>query len=135
MMSLILFIEGVFVLRKISCKVPLFITSVTSNVGRISSELLLFLVLLFVVMVVLLLFVVSSCVDCESLIFSCSHLLFSSYESSFFFFPESVESKHFLLAHIPRMNESRDPGRPFKEAITTSVFFTSSFTASSCSLI
>ena len=58
---------------------------------------------------------------------------FSSYESSFFFFPDSTESNHFLLAHIPRINESHDPGRPFKVAITTSAFFTSSFTASSCS--
>ena len=41
------------------------------------------------------------------------------YESSFFFFPESTESNHFLLAHIPWMNESHDPGRPFKVAITT----------------
>ena len=73
--------------------------------------------------------------DGESLIFSFSHLLFSYYESSFFFFPESAESNHFLLAHIPHMNESYDPGRPFKVAITTSTFFTSSFTASSCSLI
>ena len=60
---------------------------------------------------------------------------FSSYELRFFLFPESTKSNHFLLAHIPRMNESHDPGRPFKVDITTSVFFTSSFTASSCSLI
>ena len=46
-----------------------------------------------------------SSLDGESLIFSCSHLLFSSYESSLFFFPDSAESNHFLLAHIPRMNE------------------------------
>ena len=58
----------------------------------------------------------------------------SYYESSLFFFPESVESNHFLLAHIPRMNESHDPGRPFKVVITTSAFSTSS-TTSSCSLI
>ena len=57
-----------------------------------------------------------------------------SYESSFFFFSESAESNHFLLAHIPCMNESHDPGRLFKVAITTSALFTSSFTASSCSL-
>ena len=43
------------------------------------------------------------------------------------------ESNHFLLAHIPWMNESHDPGRPFKMAITTSTFFISSSTASSCS--
>ena len=61
---------------------------------------------------------------------------FSSYETSFFFFfPETVESNYFLLAHILRMNESHDPGRPFKVAITTSTFFTSSLTASSCSFI
>ena len=66
----------------------------------------------------------------ESLIFICFHLLFSSYESSFFFFSESIEINHFLLTHIPWMNESHDPGRPFKVAITTSAFFTS---ASSCS--
>ena len=71
----------------------------------------------------------------ESLIFSCSHFLFSYYESSLFFFPESVESNHFLLAHIPCMNESHDPGRPFKVAITTSAFSTSSSTATSCFLI
>ena len=66
----------------------------------------------------------------ESLIFSCSHILFSYYESSFFFFPEFAESNQFLLAHIPWMNESHDPGKPFKVAITTS-----SSTATSCSLI
>ena len=52
-----------------------------------------------------------------------------------FFFSKSAKSNHFLLQHIPCMNESHDPGRPFKMAITTSAFFTSSFTASSCSLI
>ena len=71
----------------------------------------------------------------ESLIFSCSHILFSYYESSLFFFLDSAESNHFLLPHIPRMNDSYDPGRPFKVAITTSAFSTSSSTASSCSLI
>ena len=60
---------------------------------------------------------------------------FSSYETSFFFFPRSAESNHSLLEHIPWMNEFYDPGRPFKVAITTSAFFTSSFTVSSCSLI
>ena len=75
-----------------------------------------------------------SSLDGESLIFNCSHLLFSSYESSFFFFPKSAESNHFLLAHIPRMNESHDPGRPFKVA-TTSAFSTFSSTATICSLI
>ena len=53
----------------------------------------------------------------------------SYYESSFFFFLESVESNHFLLAHIPLMNESHDPGRPFKVVITISSFSTYSFTA------
>ena len=72
----------------------------------------------------------------ESLIFSCSHLLFFYYESSFFFLcPEFAESNHSILAHIPQMNESHDPGRPFKVAITTSALFTSSFTASICTLI
>ena len=66
----------------------------------------------------------------ESLIFSCSHLLFSYYESSFFFFSKFSESNHFLLAHIPHMNESHDLGRPFKVAITTSYS-----TTTSCSLI
>ena len=56
----------------------------------------------------------------ERLIFICFHLLFSSYESSFFFFLESAESNHFLLAHIPQMNESHDTGRPFKVLITIS---------------
>ena len=77
--------------------------------------------------------------DGEILIFSCSHLLFSYYESSFFFlcvlFPDFAESNHFLLAHIPRMNESHDPGRPFKVIITTSAFSTYFSTTSSCSLI
>ena len=50
-------------------------------------------------------------------------------------FLESIEINHFLLAHIPHMNEFHDPGRPFKVAITTFAFFTFSFTASSCSLI
>ena len=54
--------------------------------------------------------------------------------SSFFFFPESAESNHFLLAHIPHMNESHDPERPFKVAITASALFTSSFTSSICFL-
>ena len=76
-----------------------------------------------------------SSLDGKSLIFSCSHLLFSSFFFLWVLFLESIESNHFLLAHIPRMNESYDPGRPFKMAITTSAFFTSSFTTSSCSLI
>ena len=65
-----------------------------------------------------------SSLDGESFIFICSYLLFSSYELSFFFFPDSAESNHFLLAHIPQMNESHDPGRPFKVVITTSAFST-----------
>ena len=73
-----------------------------------------------------------SSLDGKSLILSCSHLIFSSYDSSFFFFSKSAKSNHFLLAHIPQMNEYHDPGRPFKVAITTFAFFTSS---SSCSLI
>ena len=40
-----------------------------------------------------------------------------------------LNCNHFLLEHIPWMNEFHDPGRPFKVAITTSSFFT----ASSCS--
>ena len=74
----------------------------------------------------------------RALIFSCSHLLFSYYESSFFLcvlFLESVESDHFLMPHIPCMNESHDPGRPFKVSLTTSAFSTTSSTATSCSLI
>ena len=50
-------------------------------------------------------------------------------------FPESTEGNHFLSAHIPWLKESHDPGRPFKVAITTSVFSTSSSTTTSCSLI
>ena len=51
--------------------------------------------------------------------------IFSSlyYESSFFLcalFPEFVEGNHFLLAHIPRMNESHDLGSPFKVVIKIS---------------
>ena len=49
-----------------------------------------------------------------------------------FFFLESVESNHFLLAQIPWMNESHET---FKVVITTSAFSTSSSIASSCSLI
>ena len=67
--------------------------------------------------------------DREHLIFSFSHLLFSYYESSFILcvlFLESTESNHFLLEHITCMNESRDPERPFKVAIITSAFSTSS---------
>ena len=37
-----------------------------------------------------------------------------------------AESNQFLLAYILFMNGSHDPGRPFKVAITTSAFFTSS---------
>ena len=76
--------------------------------------------------------------ECEIFIFSFSHLLFPYYELSFFLcalFPEFAEMNHFLMAHIPWMNESHDPGRPFKVAISTSAFFTSSFTTSSCYLI
>ena len=62
-----------------------------------------------------------SSLDGESLIFSCSHLLFSSDESRFFFFSKFAEINHFLLAHILRMNKSHDPERPFKVAITTSI--------------
>ena len=64
-----------------------------------------------------------SSLDGESLIFSCSHLLFSYYESRFFLcalYPESAEGNHFLLEHIPRMNESHDPGRIFNVVITIS---------------
>ena len=46
-----------------------------------------------------------------------------SSEMSFFLFLESTKSNHFLLAHIPHMNESHDHGRPFS---------TSSSTASRC---
>ena len=55
------------------------------------------------------LIVEGSSLNHESLIFSCSHLLFSYYELSILLcalFPESAESNHFLLEHIPRMNES-----------------------------
>ena len=48
---------------------------------------------------------------------------------------ELLKVSHFLLAHILQKNESHDLGRPFKVVITTSTFSTSSFTASSCSLI
>ena len=49
--------------------------------------------------------------------------------SSFSLLMSQAKSNHFLLAYILRMNESYDPGRPFKVAITTSAFFTSSFTS------
>ena len=67
----------------------------------------------------------------ESLMFNCSHRLFSYYESSFFlcaFFPESAEGSHFLLAHIPWMNESHDPGRPSKVVII--VYYSSTIASS-----
>ena len=60
------------------------------------------------------------------------------FEVSFFLcvlFLESAESNHFLLAHIPRMNESHDPLMSFKVDISSSAFSTSSSTATSCSLI
>ena len=56
----------------------------------------------------------------ENLIFGWSHLLFSYYELRFFLcvlFPESSEINHFLLAHIPRMNESHDPRRPLSQLL------------------
>ena len=69
----------------------------------------------------------------ESLIFNLlPSFFFSSYETSFFFFLKSTKSNHFLLAHIPCMNESHDHGRPFKVAMTTSGFSASSSTASRC---
>ena len=69
----------------------------------------------------------------ESLILNfLPYFFFSSYETSFFFFPESIESNHFLLAHIPHMNESHDHGRPLKVAITTYAFSASSSIASIC---
>ena len=43
-----------------------------------------------------------------------------------------AKSNHFLLAYVLRMNECHDPRRSFKVAITTSAFFTSSFTSSIC---
>ena len=52
-------------------------------------------------------------------------------ESNFFLcvlFPESAEGNHFLLAHIPRMNESHDPGRPFK--VVTTIYYYSSIASS-----
>ena len=44
--------------------------------------------------------------DGDILMFNCTPLLFSSYDSSFFFFPKFVESNHFLLEHIPWMNST-----------------------------
>ena len=46
-----------------------------------------------------------------------------------------AEINHLLLAYILHMNESHDPGRPFKVSITTSSFSTSSSITTSCSLI
>ena len=51
------------------------------------------------------------------------HIVFSYYGPSFILcvlFLEFTESNHFLLAHIPRMNESHDLGRLFKVVITIS---------------
>ena len=45
-----------------------------------------------------------------------------------------AENNYLLLAYILCMNGSHDPGNPFKVAITTSAFFTSSFTSSICFL-
>ena len=47
--------------------------------------------------------------------------------SSSSLFISRTEGNHLLLAYILHMNESHDPGRPFKVAITTFAFFTSSF--------
>ena len=69
-------------------------------------------------------------------IFSFSHLLFSYYKLRFFLcalFPDSTEGNHFLLAHIHRMNESHDPGRPLKAVITIS--YSSSIASNFSSLI
>ena len=63
----------------------------------------------------------------KSLIFNCSHLLFLSFLLLWVLFLESIERNHFLLAHIPHMNEFHDPGRPFKVPITNFAFFTFSF--------
>ena len=51
------------------------------------------------------------------------HLLMGKASSSSW---SLLKCNHFLLEHIPWMNEFHDPGRPFKVAITTSAFFTSS---------
>ena len=50
-------------------------------------------------------------------------------------FPESDEGNHFLLEHIPWMNESHDFRSTFKVVIISPAFSNSSSTASSCSLI
>ena len=47
--------------------------------------------------------------------------------------PEVSWSNYFLNGYIPWMNESHDPGRPFKVVITIFAFSTSSSTPSSCS--
>ena len=84
-MSLIiwLLIEGSFVSRTISGAMSLLITSVASNVGRISSKFILsfvMMVLPFFVILILLLSMISSSANCEILIFSFSHILFSCYK-------------------------------------------------------
>ena len=66
----------------------------------------------------------------ERLVFNRSHLLFLCA-----LLPESAQGNHFLLEHLPWMNESHDPMRPFKVVITNSSFSTSSSTTSICSLI
>ena len=104
------FVGGAFVLGTISGVVSLLITCVTYNTRYISYLFPLYFVLRvlpFVVMMVLLLSMIYSGVNCESFIFSCSHLIFSCYDSSFFlcaFFPKYVESDH-LLSGTYSLNE------------------------------
>ena len=92
---ILLLVEGAFVSRTISQVMWLIITSVASNIGRISSVLsFVMMVLPFVVMVILLVSLIYSGVNCERLILNCSHVLFSYYELRFFFctfFPESTK--------------------------------------------
>ena len=85
----------------ISCKVSLFITSITLNIWNISFVLLSFLVfIIFVVkfLLLLLLLEVLLGVNCERLIICFSHIFFSSHKSRFFlctFFSKSTEGDQF----------------------------------------
>ena len=75
-------------------------------------------------------FLIASGIFFESWELDLQLLLFSYYESSFFlcsFFLESTEDNHFLLAHIPRMNESHDPGRPFTTSYSSLITSNTSF--------
>ena len=142
---------SLFLDATISCKMSLFITSVASNIWSISLGVLQFLVLLLVVMKSFLVLVVMKgfllllileflpSVNCESLTFSCSHILLSYHNSSFFlctFFSDSSERDQPPYCTNP-LNECQFSWS--KETIQVShhnlSFFEILFNRFSCSLI